>query len=285
MRLACVGVVILAGATLALAADGLLDPGAAIRPPEVGEHHDVRFRERLGQSLERAMGGAPARTLSTDEQVSAAWREEVLEVAEGRVVAARVAFSRWRRKAAGADEDASLEGRTAVVRARTDPPYTLEPPEPAVSPAAARFLGRVADGLGADLLDRALVPPAPTAAGASWTAGEAAAGLAPGAPFTEVVAARSSVQGTVTRADATGLGVRLEGALQLRQAPGTRDRFTEGGAYRLTVEATWRPGERPGRGTVDERGEVEGTTRGQTPDGTPYTTKVRLKLERHRSVD
>jgi hypothetical protein len=277
---------LLATATLAFAEGGALDPSVAPRPTVVGERRRVTFSETLVQTLERTVQGAPGpRTLSTDEALEATWVQQVVEVGDGRVAAARVTFERWRRRD-GREEDATLEGRVALIRplVRGDGRVTLEPAAPEVSGAAAAFLGRVADRLAGSPVDRVLTPPRTVAVGEGWDVREQASALVMGAPFTEVDARRSEALATLRAVEGEQRTATVEGRLQLVTVPGsTGDRFTEGGECRLSITARWRAGERPSQGTIEERAQVAGDGRGQLPDGTPYRLKVSLKREARAS--
>lgn len=262
-------------ATVALAGD-VLDPTIAVPLPVKGERLRVQFAETIAQRLERTMEGMPKRMQKTVEKVDACWLEEVLEVTPSPVV--RVTFERWRRttRDAEATPDQQLEGRVVVIRGATQ--FALEPPEPPVTGAALRFLERVAERVAAPSapLDVALRPSKAVARGDVWDATTAAAGLVPGAPFTEVAPEGSRVGAVLLRLEGGKATVELVGDLQLRNAPGTTDRFTEGGLWQVHAKATFSPPGRPSQDSYELGSEVEGKTEGKLPDGRPYTSAVRL---------
>lgn len=273
---------VLALATPLLGAPDVLDPAVPPTPVTKGERRRVVFSERLVQRLERTLATGPTQAMDSDERIEATWSLEVLEVADGRPAVVRVTFERWRRATGtgpGAREDASLEGKAAVVRRQTMG-AELDPPGAEVSGAAKRFIERVADRLLRPVgVDEALRPPRPTSQGERWDALAGVGGLLPGAPHTEVVREGSRAAATLVRLEPGTVRLELEGEVRLANAPGTSDRFVEGGACALKLAASFPRGSRPSQGQVELAAEVAGTTKGRFPDGHEHTTVVRVRQE------
>lgn len=273
-------------AALALADDLL--PSPPVKPAAKGDRTRVELRERITQRLERAREGLPTRSMETTETTEAVWAQEIVEMRAGRPALVRVTVERWQRTAGTSTETLAAP---RVVRVKPiEAVWELEVAEPALPGAARRFLDRITErlaGVGSiAAVQSAVLPRSATAAGGTWSVATAA--IEPillGAPFTDGDARRSRVTARVATLEPRAQ-VLLEGTVQLVNVPGTQDRFTEGGACAISVDATWRPGERPGvGGTVEQRQKVEGAAAGQFPDGSPYRTTVSLDYELRTSEE
>lgn len=266
----------------AIALAGELQPDPPVKPVAKGDRSRVDWRERITQQLERTQEGVPTRSTETTEQTDAAWLQEVVEVRGGRPALVRVTLERWQRTA-GTTTETIAAPRVVHLKPIEGmwEPEVYEPPFPG---AARRFIERITDRLAGArsvaAVQSAVLPPSAMAAGATWPVpANNVELLMLNAPYTFIDAAKTRVTARLAAVEPR-VQVVLEGTAQLFNAPGTQDRFTEGGVCSINLDATWAPGERPGvGGTVEMRQKFAGATAGQHPDGTPYRMKVALEYE------
>ncbi|MGE0712625.1 MAG: hypothetical protein AB7N76_03495 [Planctomycetota bacterium] len=273
------------------------EPAAPQEPaqPPAAHRARVRWERTTRHVLQHRLSPDQPRPTEQRREVSyeAVYVRELVLGRGERVQTAELRFERWRRRE-GKRLDQSLEGRTVrFAPARPGQPLQAKLVEakdaPPLSQAAQRYLEDQAHELSAPLAELVL----PAARGtppvrpldAPWRPdpGPLCARLAPDA---KLEAQRSRVAGKVQeRAADAPWKLEVRGELQLTTIPGTTSRVRDGGAWRLSLDLSWRPADPPTSASRHHTASFEATAEDMRPDGSPIQLRVKAREEETLTVE